>query len=61
MQFGLQKPIFTFDYRGDETSQIIDSIKNLATSAENKGFDSFWVMDHFPSDSNDRKTRRAYA
>ena len=47
MQFGLQKPIFTFDYRGDETSQIIDSIKNLATSAENKGFDSFWVMDHF--------------
>ncbi len=47
MQFGLQKPIFTFDYRGNETSQIIDSIKNLATSAENKGFDSFWVMDHF--------------
>ena len=47
MQFGLQKPIFTFDYRGDETSQIIDSIKNLATSAEKKGFDSFWVMDHF--------------
>ena len=47
MQFGLQKPIFTFDYRGHETSQIIDSIKNLATSAENKGFDSFWVMDHF--------------
>lgn len=47
MQFGLQKPIFTFDYRGDETSQIIDSIKNLAILAENKGFDSFWVMDHF--------------
>jgi hypothetical protein len=42
MQFGLQKPIFAFDYRGNETSQIIDSIKNLATSAENKGFDSFW-------------------
>ena len=47
MQFGLQKPIFTFDYRGHETSQIIDSIKNLAILAENKGFDSFWVMDHF--------------
>jgi F420-dependent oxidoreductase-like protein len=47
MQFGLQKPIFAFDYRGNETSQIIDSIENLATSAENKGFDSFWVMDHF--------------
>lgn len=47
MQFGLQKPIFTFDYRGDDTSQIIDSLKKLATTAENNGFDSFWVMDHF--------------
>jgi F420-dependent oxidoreductase-like protein len=47
MQFGLQKPIFTFNFRGHETPQIIDSIKDLATSAENKGFDSFWVMDHF--------------
>src|SRR4029078_4850664 len=47
MQFGLQKPIFVFDYRGNETSEILDSIAKLATSAENKGFDSFWVMDHF--------------
>ncbi|MDW0194681.1 MAG: TIGR03560 family F420-dependent LLM class oxidoreductase [Nitrososphaeraceae archaeon] len=47
MQFGLQKPIFTFDYRGDDTSQIIESLKKLATTAENNGFDSFWVMDHF--------------
>jgi F420-dependent oxidoreductase-like protein len=47
LQFGLQKPIFTFDYRGDDTSQIIDSLKKLATTAENNGFDSFWVMDHF--------------
>ncbi|MDW0342249.1 MAG: LLM class F420-dependent oxidoreductase [Nitrososphaeraceae archaeon] len=47
MQFGLQKPIFTFDYRGDDTSQIIDSLKKLVTTAENNGFDSFWVMDHF--------------
>jgi F420-dependent oxidoreductase-like protein len=46
MQFGLQKPIFTFDYSHD-ASQIIDSIKKLATTAENNGFDSFWVMDHF--------------
>ncbi|MDW0183543.1 MAG: LLM class F420-dependent oxidoreductase [Nitrososphaeraceae archaeon] len=43
----MQKPIFTFDYRGDDTSQIIDSLKKLATTAENNGFDSFWVMDHF--------------
>ncbi|MDW0195556.1 MAG: TIGR03560 family F420-dependent LLM class oxidoreductase [Nitrososphaeraceae archaeon] len=47
MQFGLQKPIFTFDYRGNDTSQIIESLKKLATTAENNGFDSFWVMDHF--------------
>jgi F420-dependent oxidoreductase-like protein len=47
MRFGLQKPIFTFDYRGNDTSQIIDSLKKLATTAENYGFDSFWVMDHF--------------
>jgi F420-dependent oxidoreductase-like protein len=47
MQFGLQKPIFTFDYRGNDTSQIIDSITKLAISSENSGFDSFWVMDHF--------------
>ncbi len=30
-----------------DTSEIVDSIKKLATSAENNGFDSFWVMDHF--------------
>lgn len=47
MQFGLQKPNFNFDYRGNDTSQIIDSVKKLATTAENNGFDSFWVMDHF--------------
>jgi F420-dependent oxidoreductase-like protein len=47
MRFGLQKPNFNFDYRGDDTSQIIDSLKKLATTAENNGFDSFWVMDHF--------------
>lgn len=47
MRFGLQKPIFNFDYRDHDASQIVDSIKKLATTAENKGFDSFWVMDHF--------------
>ena len=47
MRFGLQKPNFNFDYRSNDTSQIIDSVKKLATTAENNGFDSFWVMDHF--------------
>lgn len=47
MKFGLQHPVFNFDYRNHDTSQIVDSLKNLATKAENNGFDSFWVMDHF--------------
>jgi F420-dependent oxidoreductase-like protein len=47
MQFGLQHPNYNFDYDGRHAHQIIDSLKNLATRAENLGFDSFWVMDHF--------------
>jgi F420-dependent oxidoreductase-like protein len=51
MQFGLQHPNFSFDYdtqsNNADTSQIADSLKNLITKAENIGFDSFWVMDHF--------------
>ena len=47
MQFGLQHPNYNFDYDGRDASQIIDSLKNLVTKAENLGFDSFWVMDHF--------------
>jgi hypothetical protein len=47
MKFGLQHPNFSFDYKGDDSSQIIDSLKNLVTRAESAGFDSFWVMYHF--------------
>lgn len=47
MEFGLQHPNYNFDYDGHDASQIIDSLKNLARRAENLGFDSFWVMDHF--------------
>ena len=47
MRFGLQHPSFSFDYEDDDTSQIFGSLKTLVTSAEEKGFDSFWVMDHF--------------
>ena len=47
MQFGLQHPNLRFDYKNHDTSQIADSLKNLVTKAENAGFDSFWVMDHF--------------
>ncbi len=49
MQFGLQHPNFSFDYNGQDNnvSDIADSLKMLVTKAENTGFDSFWVMDHF--------------
>jgi F420-dependent oxidoreductase-like protein len=47
MKFGLQHPNYSFDYRNHDSSQIVDSLKNLATRAETLGFDSFWVMDHF--------------
>lgn len=46
MQFGIQHPNFNFDYKQD-TSQILGTIKDLVIKAENVGFDSFWVMDHF--------------
>src|SRR6476659_11085140 len=49
MQFGLQHPNLYFDYnsQGNDISYITDSLKNLVAKAENAGFDSFWVMDHF--------------
>jgi F420-dependent oxidoreductase-like protein len=47
MKFGLQHPNFSFDYSGQDTSQIIGSLRNVVARAENLGFDSFWVMDHF--------------
>jgi F420-dependent oxidoreductase-like protein len=47
MRFGLQHPIFDFDYKDNDKSQVFDTLKNLITLAESKGFDSFWVMDHF--------------
>src|ERR687890_211161 len=49
MQFGLRHPNFRFDcnIQGNGFFDIADSLKNLVTKAENSGFDSFWVMDHF--------------
>src|SRR5215467_15606909 len=40
-------PNYSFDYRNHDTSQIVDSLKNLVTRAETLGFDSFSVKDHF--------------
>ena len=47
LKFGLQHPNFSYDYSNQNTSRIIDTLSNLVAKAENKGFDSFWVMDHF--------------
>jgi len=47
MKFGLQHPNFSYDYSDQKTSRIIDTLSTLVAKAENKGFDSFWVMDHF--------------
>jgi len=44
LRFGLQHPNFTFDGEG---SEIVEKLRRLVARAENGGFDSFWVMDHF--------------
>lgn len=42
-KFGLQHPVFTYDGTGAE---IPETLTARARSAEEYGFDSFWVMDH---------------
>lgn len=43
MRFGLQHPNFTFDGTG---SQMFATLTERARTAEENGFDSFWLMDH---------------
>lgn len=43
--FGLQLPNFTF--RGVADDQIFDHVAGQARAAEESGFESVWVMDHF--------------
>ena len=43
-RFGLQIPNFTFDVPDD---QLFDRVVETALAAEETGFDSVWVMDHF--------------
>jgi alkanesulfonate monooxygenase SsuD/methylene tetrahydromethanopterin reductase-like flavin-dependent oxidoreductase (luciferase family) len=47
MKFGIQLPNFSYDYPNDETSHVPLSLRNLITTAERFGYDSFWLMDHF--------------
>ena len=42
-KFGVQLPNFS----GFEPADLFDHIAGLATAAEEAGFDSVWVMDHF--------------
>jgi F420-dependent oxidoreductase-like protein len=44
-RFGLQLPSFTFDEV--PTSSTFERIVETALAAEESGFQSFWVMDHF--------------
>ena len=44
LKFGLQHPCFTYDGKGHA---IFETVKERAQYAEEHGFDSFFVMDHF--------------
>lgn len=44
-RFGLQIPDFT--YPGVEDGDLFEAIVAIAVTAEESGFDSVWVMDHF--------------
>src|SRR5438270_12767217 len=43
--FGLQLPSFTFPNVPD--AELVERIADIAGAAEDAGFDSFWVMDHY--------------
>jgi F420-dependent oxidoreductase-like protein len=44
-RFGLQIPSFTFP--GVEDGEVFEKVAQIAVTAEESGFDSVWVMDHF--------------
>ncbi len=44
-RFGLQLPSFTFE--GIPDARMFERIAETAIAAEESGFDSFWVMDHY--------------
>jgi len=44
-RFGLQIPSFTFP--GVEDGELFEKVAQIAVTAEESGFDSLWVMDHF--------------
>ncbi len=44
MRFGFQLPNFTYEI---PDSELFDKVLDYVTAAEDAGFDSVWVMDHF--------------
>jgi len=44
-RFGLQIPSFSFP--GVEDGELFEKVAQIAVAAEESGFDSVWVMDHF--------------
>ncbi len=44
-RFGFNIPSFT--YRGTDDADLFDAVCAAAAAAEDSGFDSLWVMDHF--------------
>ena len=44
-RLGLQIPNFTYD--GVADGDLFETVAAIATTAEESGFDSLWVMDHF--------------
>jgi len=44
MRFGLQIPNFTLGVPDD---RLFEAVAGIATTAEDSGYDSVWVMDHF--------------
>jgi F420-dependent oxidoreductase-like protein len=45
IRFGLQLPLFTFP--GVATGDLFERVSDIAVAAEDAGFDSVFVMDHF--------------
>jgi F420-dependent oxidoreductase-like protein len=48
--FGLQLPSFTFPDVPDD--RLFERVAKIAVAAEDAGFDSFWVMDHYHQIAN---------
>jgi len=44
MKYGFQHPSFTYDGTG---SEVVNSLRRVVALAEELGYDSFWLMDHF--------------